>query len=59
MIITLKHRLSLNFVGVTLNVLELCRFTNGKIDDFLFDFMTKIKYHQKLFLVLFLNEHLV
>ena len=34
LLITTKHRSSMNFGGVTLTVLELCPFTNGKIADF-------------------------
>ena len=34
MLTTTKHRSSLNFGGVTLTVLELCPFINGKIAKF-------------------------
>ena len=38
MLITTKHKSSMNFGGVTLTVLELCPFTNGQIAEFSFPF---------------------
>ena len=43
MLITIKHRPSLNFGRVTLTIQELCPFTNGKFAEF-FVSVLKLKF---------------